>query len=97
MKSKIYLNSNRKYTTIAKKTGSATVLGDMFQRESSVMDLSWEEIQEAFNARKMRVEELKINYRTPKSIFDISLALLKEVKGLDREVSSIREVEDSYK
>ena len=78
-------------------SGSATVLGDIYQRESTVMDLSWEEIQEAFNARKMRVEELKINYRTPKSIFDISLALLKEIKGLDREVSSIREVEDSYK
>lgn len=77
-------------------SGSATVLGDMFQRESNVMDLSWEDIKEAFNARKMRVEELKINYRTPKSIFDISLALLKEEKGLEREVSSIREVENSY-
>jgi DNA helicase IV len=44
----------------------------------------------------MRVEELKINYRTPKSIFDISLALLKDEKKLLREVSSIREVENSY-
>lgn len=77
-------------------SGSATILGDMYQRESDVMDLSWEEIKEAFSARKMRVEELKINYRTPKSIFDISLALLKEERNQLREVSSIREVENSY-
>ena len=73
--------------------GSATILGDKFQQDAKVADISWENAALALGSRNVRVEELKINYRTPMEINELSLKYL-ERHGSSREVSSIRDQED---
>ena len=71
--------------------GSSTILGDFNQRTQS-QDLGWDEISFLIGSQKFELEELKINYRTPREINDFSLEFLKKT-GNFRDVESALEID----
>lgn len=51
---------------------SFTVVGDIAQGASASAASSWSEAMEPFTGGRMRVEELTVNYRTPRRIVDLA-------------------------
>ena len=72
---------------------SFTIVGDVAQTSTSAGASAWHQALSPFIDERYRVEELSVNYRTPRRIMDLSLAYAKQV-GLEvTEVQSVREGE----
>ncbi|ASU80948.1 helicase [Actinopolyspora erythraea] len=79
---------------------SMTVVGDIAQTGSAAGASSWHDVLEPYVARRWRLEELTVNYRTPAEIMAIATPLLDEmdvdlsvpnsVRGTGVEPSSLR-------
>jgi DNA helicase IV len=55
---------------------SMTVVGDLAQTGSSAGAASWAEVLDPYVAGRWRLEELTVNYRTPRQIMDLAAAVL---------------------
>ncbi|PRW64362.1 HelD family protein [Actinopolyspora mortivallis] len=58
---------------------SMTVVGDIAQTGSAAGTASWHEVLSPYVARRWRLEELTINYRTPSEIMALAAPLLSEM------------------
>ncbi len=56
---------------------SMTVVGDVAQTGSAAGTTSWETVLEPLAPGRWRVEELTVNYRTPRLVMDLATALLR--------------------
>ncbi len=56
---------------------SMTVVGDVAQTGSAAGATSWETVLEPLAPGRWRVEELTVNYRTPRLVMDLATALLR--------------------
>lgn len=70
---------------------SFTVVGDIAQGSSPSAAQSWTSAMEPFVGERMRVEELTVNYRTPRNIVDLAEGIAR-ANGL--EITSLRTVRD---
>lgn len=70
---------------------SFTVVGDIAQGSSPSAASSWQSAMEPFVGDRLRVEELTVNYRTPRTIVDLAERVAR-ANGL--EVTSLRTVRD---
>lgn len=70
---------------------SFTVVGDIAQGSSPSAASSWQSAMEPFVGDRLRVEELTVNYRTPRNIVDLAERVAR-ANGL--EVTSLRTVRD---
>lgn len=70
---------------------SFTVVGDIAQGSSPSAASSWHSAMEPFVGDRLRVEELTVNYRTPRNIVDLAESVAR-ANGL--EVTSLRTVRD---
>lgn len=70
---------------------SFTVVGDIAQGSSPSAAESWASAMEPFVGERMRVEELTVNYRTPRNIVDLAEGIAR-ANGL--EITSLRTVRD---
>lgn len=70
---------------------SFTVVGDIAQGSSASAATSWQAAMEPFVGERMRVEELTVNYRTPRRIVDLAEAVARS-EGLD--ITSLRTVRE---
>ncbi|GGE78859.1 HelD family protein [Nesterenkonia cremea] len=70
---------------------SFTVVGDIAQGSSPSAAHSWASAMEPFVGERMRVEELTVNYRTPRNIVDLAEGIAR-ANGL--EITSLRTVRD---
>jgi hypothetical protein len=55
---------------------SMTVVGDLAQTGSSAGAASWADVLDPYVAGRWRLEELTVNYRTPRQIMDLAAAVL---------------------
>lgn len=70
---------------------SFTVVGDIAQGSSPSAASSWTSAMEPFVGDRLRVEELTVNYRTPRNIVELAEGIAR-AKGL--EITSLRTVRD---
>ncbi|GAA1188958.1 HelD family protein [Nesterenkonia xinjiangensis] len=70
---------------------SFTVVGDIAQGSSPSASLSWEAAMEPFVGERLRIEELTVNYRTPRRIVALAEAVAR-ADGL--EITSLRTVRE---
>lgn len=70
---------------------SFTVVGDIAQGSSASAAASWEQAMEPFVGERMRVEELTVNYRTPRLIVELAESVAR-AEGL--EITSLQTVRE---
>lgn len=74
-------------------TKSFTIVGDVAQTSSAAGSSSWHAALAPFLEDRLEVEELTVNYRTPRRIMDVALATAEALELPVAPVSSVREGE----
>lgn len=74
-------------------TKSFTVVGDVAQTSSTAGSRSWQEALSPFVADRLQVEQLSVNYRTPRRIMHSALGAAEAADLPVTEVTSVREGE----
>ncbi|MEJ5945254.1 AAA family ATPase [Pseudokineococcus basanitobsidens] len=72
---------------------SMTVVGDLAQTRSAAGASTWGEVLDPFAAGRWRLEELTVNYRTPRQVMDAAAAVLAVTGAPGRTPTSVREGE----
>lgn len=72
-------------------TKSFTIVGDVAQTSAAAGSSSWTTALEPFVADRLDVEELTVNYRTPRRIMDVAVAT---AESLDLPVAAVTSVRD---
>jgi hypothetical protein len=70
--------SPMQWRTVARRGpyASWTVVGDLAQRSRVAEPASWEAVAELIGRRDVRIDRLRVNYRTPSEIVDVARAVL---------------------
>ncbi|WP_298991243.1 AAA family ATPase [uncultured Pseudokineococcus sp.] len=72
---------------------SMTVVGDLAQTRSAAGASVWAEVLDPFAEGRWRLEELTVNYRTPRQVMDAAAAVLALTGAPGRTPTSVREGE----